>query len=403
VRSNEVEGKFSWPRGDCSADLSAWTLTIEFCPSYRFQVCGVAGLVIAAVLTTILTTHGGLRYWVLTGIVATAIATFLALVMATKILTGEERIIYYHHEIGVMIVVGLFLRIAHQPLLPYLDITILGIGTFLTFGRVGCLMVGCCHGRPYRWGVRYSQQHADAGFPSHLVGVRLFPTQAIESLWVGCTVLIGTYFVWIGRPPGTALAWYVITYDLGRFVFEFARGDAERPYWLGFSQPQWISLLLTGGVVSAEFADVLPLSQWHLAAFVLLVSTMIGVSLWRRLSSASNFELLHPCHIRQIASAIRTLDTANHTATAPPTMGFFVPMACTSLGVRISAGKIAQEGHRIYHYTISGGNRPISKSGAKALAGTISHLSGAEGPEELITGDTGVYHLLIRAPLGANS
>jgi hypothetical protein len=365
-----------------------------------FHVCGFTGVGFATLLDLALVHHAALSNWVIAGIVGTAVATFLSLVMATKIITGEERIIYYHHEIAVMIVTGLLLWVTHQPLLPYLDITILGIGTFLAFGRIGCLMVGCCHGRPYRWGVRYSQQHADAGFPSYLVGVRLFPIQAVESLWVACTVAVGTYFVWNGSTAGTALAWYVITYDVGRFMFEFARGDAARSYWLGFSQPQWISLLLIGGIGWAELAGVLQLSSWHLASFVLLLSAMIAVSLRRRLSSASNFELLHPRHIRQIAGAMRALDSADPTAIAA-TAGIVVPMACTSLGVRISAGKIVQEDQRIYHYTISGGNPPISKSAAKGIAGAIRYLSGAEGSEELIAGDRGIYHLLIRAPLGA--
>jgi hypothetical protein len=209
------------------------------------------------------------------------------------------------HEIAVMLMAALFLWTTRRPLLPYLDITILGIGTFLTCGRIGCLMAGCCHGRPYRWGIRYREDHAAAGFPSCLVGVRLFPIQAVESLWVLGTVVVGTYFVWTGRQPGSALAWYIVTYDAGRFAFEFARGDADRPYWLGFSQAQWLSLLLTGGVVWAERAGVVPFSRWHLAVFALLAAAMIAVSLKRRFQSTPTFRLLQPRHFHQIANAVR--------------------------------------------------------------------------------------------------
>jgi len=368
-----------------------------------FQFCGYMGVVVAIVLAMILVSRVGLSYSTMSGIIGTAVATFFGLVMATKIITAEERIIYYHHEIAVVIMAALFLRMTHKPPLPYLDITILGIGTFLTFGRIGCLMVGCCHGRPYRWGVRYGQEHADAGFPNYLVGVRLFPIQAVESLWVLCTVAVGTYFVWTGRPPGTALAWYVITYDVGRFASEFARGDADRSYWFGFSQPQWLSLLLTGGIALTELAGILPLSRWHIASFLLLIAIMIGVSLRRHFGGTSEFELLHPRHIRQIASAMRILNGAGYAGNAPPTTRGIVPMACTSLGVRISAGKIDQERERIYHYTISGVDRPISEKAAKGLASTIRYLNGPEGSERLIAGNKGVYHLLIRGPLGVNS
>ena len=71
-----------------------------------------------------------------------AVITFTGLVIATKMITGEEKLIYYHHEIAVLLNISLFLWLIHQPLLPYLDISILGIGTFLFCGRLGCLMVG---------------------------------------------------------------------------------------------------------------------------------------------------------------------------------------------------------------------------------------------------------------------
>ena len=50
----------------------------------------------------------------------------------TKIIIGEERLIYYHHEIAIVLAVTMVLWLLDQPILPYLDITILRIGTFLT-------------------------------------------------------------------------------------------------------------------------------------------------------------------------------------------------------------------------------------------------------------------------------
>lgn len=228
-----------------------------------FQVCGVTGLGPAILLAMIFVMYLGLSPFVMVGLVAAAVIVFFGLVMATKIITGEERIIYYHHEIAVMMMAALFLWLTHQPMLPYLDITILGIGTFLFCGRIGCLMVGCCHGRPCRWGVCYRMEHAEAGFTPYLVGVRLFPIQAVESLWVFCIVVTGITFILRGWPPGTALAWYVIAYDTGRFCFEFLRGDADRPYLLGFSQPQWISVVLMCFLVWAEITGAILFQWWH--------------------------------------------------------------------------------------------------------------------------------------------
>ena len=170
-------------------------------------------------------------------------------------ITGEEKLIYYHHEIAESLNIALFLWLIHQPLLPYLDISILGIGTFLFCGRLGCLMVGCCHGRPSAWGVRYREEHVAGGFAPYLVGVRLFPIQAVEFLWVFCMVVFGINIFLGDLPPGTTLVWYVVAYDTGRFYFEFLRGDAERPYIWGFSQPQWISVILMCLVVWLEITE----------------------------------------------------------------------------------------------------------------------------------------------------
>src|SRR5205814_352454 len=151
----------------------------------------------------------------------------------------------------------------HRPVLPYLDVTILGIGAFLACGRVGCLMVGCCHGRPSAWGICYRDEHVGEGFAPYLIGVRLFPIQAIESLWVLLVVIVGAMFVLEGRPPGTALAWLTIAYGAARFGFEFARGGADRPYTLGFSQAQWLSLWLMLALIAAEVAGRIAFAAWH--------------------------------------------------------------------------------------------------------------------------------------------
>src|SRR5262249_39131819 len=144
-------------------------------PWPAFQICGYTGLGLAILLAMSLARYPGLSPLIMALIVATAVPTFLGLVMATKIITGEERIIYYHHEIAVMLAAAALLWVASQPMLPYLDITILGIGAFLACGRIGCLMVGCCHGRPSRWGIRYTPDHAAAGFTDYYVGVVLSP------------------------------------------------------------------------------------------------------------------------------------------------------------------------------------------------------------------------------------
>jgi hypothetical protein len=374
-----------------------------------FQVCGYTGLALAVSLALTLTSALGLSPVVTAILVFAAVLTFFGLVMATKIITGEERIIYYHHEIAVMVVAAYLLWLLGHPVLPYLDVLILGVGAFLVCGRVGCLMVGCCHGRPHRWGVCYREEHADAGFTPYFVGVRLFPVQAVESLWVLCIVTTGVTFVLSGRPPGAALAWYVVTYDLGRFCFEFLRGDPDRSYLFGFSQPQWISLLLMCGVVWAEVAGVLPFHSWHVAATACLALAMAAVSLARRFSRTARHRLLHPRHVKEVAEAVALVSSPSTEAKAASqwtvlprrnSMPAPVHIGFTSLGIQISAGKISGAAGATYHYTLSCRDGGMTEETARILAGLILQLRQAIGAGEFVKGNRNVFHLLIRPVAG---
>lgn len=368
-----------------------------------YQVCGYTGLILGALLGMTLAACRGLSLWTLVGLTGTAMLTFLGLVMITKIITGEEQIIYYHHEIAIMIMAGLFLKLLNQPVLPYLDITILGIGTFLACGRVGCLMVGCCHGKPHKWGVCYRQEHAEAGFTHYYVGIRLFPIQAVESLWVLFLVIVGTAFVLGKHTPGEALAWYVINYDIGRFLLEFFRGDPERPYYWGFSEGQWISVILMGAVVWGELAGVLTFHLWHVIAFAGIVSTMIAVAITRHYSRTAGHRLLNPRHVREIAEALRQVSgmAAERTVFSPGSaVPAVIPMSTTSLGIQISASKIKEVETPIDHYAFSSKKEVMSKETAGILADLIVRLRNFSCSKELITQNRGVFHLLI-CPLKA--
>lgn len=373
-----------------------------------FLVCGYVGLASAILLGMVLVIDQGLSPWVMAAVILAAVLAFLGLAMATKIITGEEQLIYYHHQIAVTVASAFLLWLLRQPVLPYLDVTLLGVGVFLVCGRAGCLMVGCCHGRPHRWGVCYRQEHAEVGFTPYLVGVRLFPVQAVESLWVLGTVLVGSALVLIGRPPGEALAWYVITYNIGRFCFEFIRGDPARPYRWGFSEAQWTSLLLMCTVVWIELAGALPFHLWHVGAAAGVACAMVAVALGRRFRRTARHRLLHPRHVREVAEII---GLASNPAIGKELGPSRVPqnsaraaidIGCTFLGVQISAGRIESVQGRIDHYTLSSRNGAMSEKTARTLADLIVQLGHPFHSSELVTQTQGVFHLLVR-PLTAGS
>jgi hypothetical protein len=370
-----------------------------------FRACGYTGLTFAFLIAASLVIWQGLSLLVLTGITLGACLAFLLLAAATKVVTGEEQLIYYHHEVAIVSVSALVLRLLHQSVVPYLDVTILGLGMFLACGRVGCLMVGCCHGRPSEWGILYRAEHAAAGFPRYLVGVRLFPIQAVESLAVFCTVIVGSVFVLKGDPPGTALAWYVAAYGSARFCFEFARGDTDRPYLWGFSEAQWTSVLLMTGVLWAELIGLLPFQAWHCGVGAILIVTMLVVTLYRRLAPTSKHRLLHPRHVEEVANTLQVLSEGStlsnsartHRATAAP-----MRVVRTSLGIQMSSGRIRIDRAWINQYCLSRNTGTLTEDSAKVLARLVLQLTHLCGAHELIKSQRNVFHLLVRAPDSAS-
>lgn len=241
-----------------------------------FQVCGFAGVALAGGLAFALASYLRLSYWVVSAVVLTAVLTFLLLTAVVQAWIGQQRLTYYRYFVVTLATVSALLLLLGQPLLSYLDLAVLGIGLFVACGRIGCFLIGCCHGRPHKWGVRYRKENAARDFPEELAGIRLFPVQALESIWVLGVVVFGTAEVLAGRSAGTALSTYVVAYALGRFCFEFLRGDMRRHYLCGVSEAQWTSVLLTLAVAVMERYGALPVSSWHsLAAIALVIASVI--------------------------------------------------------------------------------------------------------------------------------
>jgi Prolipoprotein diacylglyceryl transferase len=363
-----------------------------------FQVCGLVGLASSVTLTAILVAHLGFSLWVMGALILSGIFTFLGLAMVTKIITGYENLIYYYHEIAILIVFTILLKLLRQPVLAYLDFGILGISAFLVFGRVGCLMVGCCYGKPCRWGVSYRKEHAVAGFPRFLVGVRLFPIQGVESLWALCLTILGTILALRGNHPGEALALYVSGYGLGRFCFEFMRGDQERRYFWGFSEAQWISLILICILVNGELAVANASDLWRVGANACLVLVMIAVIMWRRVGKKDRQHILCPSHIKEVIEALDLASApCNHTGRKIMNNSAItdIHLGCTSLGIRLSASKDLSGSKCVYHYAISRKSEKMTEQTARTLARLILQVKHPHNPHDLIYGSRGVFHLLV--------
>lgn len=120
-----------------------------------------------------------------------------------------------------------------------------GIALGHVIGRLGCLLAGCCYGRPtdVAWAVTFTDPVAAANVGTPL-GVPLHPTQLYDA---GAELVIMILLLATER-RGRAFAgrtfWlYILLYGVSRFVIEFYRGD-ERGSLAGVSTSQFISIVV---------------------------------------------------------------------------------------------------------------------------------------------------------------
>ena len=113
-------------------------------------------------------------------------------------------------------------------------------------GRIGCLMAGCCYGKPTElpWVITFTNPLAAANVGTPL-GVSLHPTQLYES---GAALLIlgGLLLAERGGKgfAGRTFWTYLLLYPTARFIIEFYRGDPRGTVFDLVSTSQFVSLLL---------------------------------------------------------------------------------------------------------------------------------------------------------------
>ncbi len=120
------------------------------------------------------------------------------------------------------------------------DILAIGLTLGHAFGRLGCFSYGCCFGRPYEgWlGMLFPPDS-----PAGLWGVKVIPTQLIESGFLFLLFFLLLYLRKSKKFSGQIFVSYVIIYGTFRFLIEFLRGDPRGG--LGFlSTSQLISIIL---------------------------------------------------------------------------------------------------------------------------------------------------------------
>jgi prolipoprotein diacylglyceryltransferase len=364
-----------------------------------FRLLGATGFVAGVAVAGALAPHRGLSVGTVLAMALAAAVGFLVLAMGTKVVTGGESITFYHHAVLALAASALAAALTGAPVVAHLDLAALGLGTFVAFGRLGCLVVGCCHGRPWSRGVCYGPEHAAEGFPAYLVGVRLFPLAAVEAGGVALAVAAFAA-VWLaGGAPGSVVTGLAVTYAFGRFALEFARGDADRRYAGGFSEAQWSSLAATAVVATLALSGVIPAAPILALAPVVLALAIGAVAVARRRRPVRHDRLTHPGHVRELAvaaqHAMQVYQTGARGSGATDLPVNQVPIGVTSTGVLLSAAPVDTEHGPAVHYAISHRAGALAPSAVDRIVTTLLRLRHADGMYLVLAGDHGVTHLVV--------
>jgi phosphatidylglycerol---prolipoprotein diacylglyceryl transferase len=130
------------------------------------------------------------------------------------------------------------------------DIWAPGIALGQAIGRIGCLMAGCCYGRP-TYDLPWSVTFTDAACLAP-TGIPLHPTQ-VYSVISGLVIFAILMFVFVKKKfDGQVLLWFVILHSTARLLIERFRGDDRGLIFdSSMSMTQFVTLLLLIVAVAA--------------------------------------------------------------------------------------------------------------------------------------------------------
>lgn len=161
-------------------------------------------------------------------------------------------LVFYGGLIGATLAGMIYLRWKKLPFWKVADILAPSIALGSVFGRIGCLLNGCCYGRMCAapWAIRFPEGHEThpIGFPA----VPVHPTEIYDAL---LNLVLYCVLAWCFRHKrfdGQIFALYLIGYAICRSIAEYFRGDYPANHiHNGLTSAQLLSIpiLVTGLVL----------------------------------------------------------------------------------------------------------------------------------------------------------
>lgn len=152
-------------------------------------------------------------------------------------------LVFYGGFIGAVSMGMIYVRKNRLPSLKMADALAPSIALGHAFGRLGCLMTGCCFGRAcdLPWAITFPRDHATHPHPVH-------PTQIYESAFNFILFASLAWFYRRKRFDGQVFAIYLLAYALLRAFNEHFRGDYDAAQKWGFLTPGQATGILIFGV-----------------------------------------------------------------------------------------------------------------------------------------------------------
>jgi phosphatidylglycerol:prolipoprotein diacylglycerol transferase len=153
--------------------------------------------------------------------------------------------VFYGGLIAAFLVGSWLVRRYRLPLWTTADAIAPGIALGHIVGRFGCLLAGCCYGRPtdVAWAITFTDPIAAANVGTPLQQP-LHPTQLYDAGAEAIILVILLLSERKGRHFAGRTFWlYMLLYAISRFIIEIYRGD-ERGMLLGVSTSQFVALII---------------------------------------------------------------------------------------------------------------------------------------------------------------
>ena len=152
--------------------------------------------------------------------------------------TLSDGFVVYGGIIGGILAGWIYCKAKKVDFWKYFDLVMPSVALAQGFGRIGCLLAGCCYGKETD-SIFAITFHESEFAPNN---VPLIPTEIYSSVLDFAHFALLLFIAKRKKRDGQVAACYLIFYSIGRFILEFFRGDLIRGSVGVLSTSQFISL-----------------------------------------------------------------------------------------------------------------------------------------------------------------